>query len=90
MIPLLNECVRVLDEAGVSPEDLDTAMTLGAGWPLGPCALLDLVGIDVHVHASEALYEKTREPRMAAPPRLVAMRNAGLLGRKSGRGFYSY
>jgi 3-hydroxybutyryl-CoA dehydrogenase len=44
----------------------------------------------VHVHASEALYEKTREARMAPPPRLVAMRNAGLLGRKSGRGFYSY
>src|SRR5207237_42462 len=56
LIPLLNDCVRVLDEAGVSPEDLDTAMTLGAGWPLGPCALLDLVGIDVHVHASETLY----------------------------------
>ena len=54
---------------------------------MGPCTLVDLVGIDVHVHASEALYEKTREPRMAPPPRLVAMRNAGLLGRKSGRGF---
>jgi 3-hydroxybutyryl-CoA dehydrogenase len=73
-----------------SAQDVDTAMTLGAGWPLGPCALLDLVGIDVHVHASEALYEKLREPRMAPPPRLVVMRNAGLLGRKSGRGFYSY
>ena len=90
LIPLLNDCVRVLDEARVSPEDLDAGMTHGAGWPMGPCALLDLVGIDVHVHASEALYEKLREPRMAAPPRLVAMRNAGLLGRKSGRGFYGY
>jgi 3-hydroxybutyryl-CoA dehydrogenase len=90
LIPLLNDCVRVLDEARVSPEDLDAGMTHGAGWPMGPCALLDLVGIDVHVHASEALYEKLREPRMAAPPRLVAMRNAGLLGRKSGRGFYDY
>ena len=90
LIPLLNDCVRVLDEAGVSPEDLDKAMTNGAGWPMGPCALVDLVGIDVHVHASEALYEKTREPRMAPPARLVAMRNAGLLGRKSGRGFYRY
>jgi len=57
---------------------------------MGPCELLDLVGIDVHVHASEALYGKLREPRMAAPPRLVAMANAGLLGRKSGRGFYTY
>jgi 3-hydroxybutyryl-CoA dehydrogenase len=90
LIPLLNDCVRVLDEARVSPEDLDAGMQHGAGWPMGPCALLDLVGIDVHVHASEALYEKLREPRMAAPPRLVAMRNAGLLGRKSGRGFYAY
>jgi 3-hydroxybutyryl-CoA dehydrogenase len=90
LIPLLNDCVRVLDEARVSPEDLDAGMKHGAGWPMGPCTLLDLVGIDVHVHASEALYDKLREPRMAPPPRLVAMRNAGLLGRKSGRGFYGY
>src|SRR3990172_8678286 len=90
LIPLLNDCLRVLDEAHVSPEELDTAMTAGAGWPMGPCTLVDLVGIDVHVHASEALYEKLREPRMAPPPRIVAMKNAGLLGRKSGRGFYSY
>jgi 3-hydroxybutyryl-CoA dehydrogenase len=90
LIPLLNDCLRVLDEARVTPEDLDTAMTAGAGWPMGPCTLVDLVGIDVHVHASEALYEKLREPRMAPPPRIVAMRNAGLLGRKSGQGFYVY
>ncbi len=90
LIPLVNDCLRVLDEARVSPEDLDTAMTAGAGWPMGPCTLVDLVGIDVHVHASEALYEKLREPRMAPPPRIVAMKNAGLLGRKSGRGFYTY
>ena len=90
LIPLLNDCVRVLDEARVTPESLDAAMTNGAGWPMGPCTLVDLVGIDVHVHASDALYEKLREPRMAPPPRLVAMRNAGLLGRKSGRGFYTY
>ncbi len=90
LIPLLNDCVRILDEARVTPDDLDAAMTAGAGWPMGPCTLLDLVGIDVHVHASEALYEKLREPRMAPPPRIVAMRNAGLLGRKSGRGFYRY
>jgi 3-hydroxybutyryl-CoA dehydrogenase len=90
LIPLLNDCVKVLDEARVTPEALDTAMKNGAGWPMGPCTLVDLVGIDVHVHASEALYEKLREPRMAPPPRLVAMKNAGLLGRKSGRGFYAY
>jgi 3-hydroxybutyryl-CoA dehydrogenase len=90
LIPLLNDCIRILDEARVTPEDLDTAMTAGAGWPMGPCTLVDLVGIDVHVHASEALFEKLREPRMAPPPRIVAMNNAGLLGRKSGRGFYTY
>jgi len=90
LIPLLNDCIRVLDEARVSVEDLDAGMKHGAGWPMGPCELLDLIGIDVHVHASEALYDKLREPRMAAPPRLVAMANAGLLGRKSGRGFYTY
>jgi len=90
LIPLLNDCLRVLDEARISPDDLDTAMTAGAGWPMGPCTLVDLVGIDVHVHASEALYAKLREPRMAPPPRIVAMKNAGLLGRKSGRGFYAY
>jgi 3-hydroxybutyryl-CoA dehydrogenase len=90
LIPLLNDCVRVLDETGVTPEDLDAGMTYGAGWPMGPCALLDLVGADVHVHASEALYEKLREPRMAPPPRLVRMLQAGKLGRKSGEGFYIY
>jgi 3-hydroxybutyryl-CoA dehydrogenase len=90
LIPLLNDCVRVLEEAGVTPETLDEGMTKGAGWPIGPCALLDLVGADVHVHASEALYEKLREPRMAPPARLVRMLQAGKLGRKTGEGFYTY
>jgi 3-hydroxybutyryl-CoA dehydrogenase len=90
LIPLLNDCVRVLDEARVTPEDLDTGMKKGTGWPMGPCELLDLVGIDVHVHASGALYDALREPRMAAPPRIVRMAQAGLLGRKSKRGFYTY
>ena len=90
LIPLLNDCVRLLDETGVTPEDLDAGMRYGAGWPMGPCSLLDLVGADVHVHASEALYEKLREPRMAPPPRLVRMLQAGKLGRKTGEGFYTY
>jgi 3-hydroxybutyryl-CoA dehydrogenase len=90
LIPLLNDCVRVLDEAGVSPEDLDTALTNGAGWPMGPCRLVDLVGIDVHVHASEALHSALGEPRMAPPERLVRMAEEGRLGRKTGRGFYEY
>lgn len=90
LIPVLNDAVRVIDEARVSPEDLDKACRYGLGWPLGPCALIDLIGVDVQVHASEALFEGFREARMAAPPRLVSMVNAGLLGRKTGQGFFRY
>jgi 3-hydroxybutyryl-CoA dehydrogenase len=90
LIPLLNDCVRVLDEASVTPEDLDKAMVNGAGWPLGPCALVDLVGIDVHVHASEALHEKLGEERMAPPERLLELQRQGKLGRKTGAGFFQY
>ncbi len=90
LIPLLNDCVRLIDEAGVTPEDLDRAMRFGLNWPIGPCALVDLIGVDIHVHASEALWEALREPRMAPPARLVRMAQAGHLGRKSGRGFFVY
>jgi 3-hydroxybutyryl-CoA dehydrogenase len=90
LIPLLNDCVRVLDEARVTPEDVDRAMRFGANWPIGPCALIDLIGVDVHVHASEALHEALGEERMAPPQRLLEMREAGHLGRKAGRGFYEY
>ena len=90
LIPLLNDCVRVLDEASVTPEDLDTAMTAGVNWPIGPCALIDLIGVDVHVHASDALYDALGEERMRPPARLVEMRASGKLGRKSGEGFFRY
>ena len=90
LIPLLNDCVRVLEEANVEPPDMDKALENGAGWPLGPCALIDLIGIDIHVHASEALHGKLGEPRMAPPERLVEMQREGRLGRKSGRGFFDY
>ncbi len=90
LIPLLNDCVHVLDEAGVSPEDLDTAMTAGVNWPIGPCALIDLIGVDVHVHASDALYDALGEERMRPPARLVQMQSEGRLGRKSGEGFFRY
>ena len=90
LIPLLNDCVRVLEEADVRPEEMDKAMTNGAGWPMGPCALIDLIGVDVHVHASEALHDKLGEARMAPPERLVRMQEEGHLGRKTGRGFYQY
>jgi 3-hydroxybutyryl-CoA dehydrogenase len=90
LIPLLNDCVRVLDEANVQPEDMDKAMTNGAGWPMGPCALIDLIGIDVHVHASEALHARLHEERMAPPERLLQMQREGRLGRKTGAGFFDY
>ena len=90
LIPLLNDCVRVVDEARVAPEDVDRAMTFGANWPIGPCALIDLIGVDVHVHASEALHEALGEERMAPPERLLEMQQAGRLGRKTGQGFYTY
>jgi len=90
LIPLLNDCVRVLDAASVTPADLDTAMTAGVNWPIGPCALIDLIGLDVHVHASEALHEALGEERMRPPQRLVEMQAAGKLGRKSGEGFFRY
>jgi 3-hydroxybutyryl-CoA dehydrogenase len=90
LIPLLNDCVRVLDEARVAPDDVDRAMRFGANWPIGPCALIDLIGVDVHVHASEALHAALGEERMAPPQRLLEMQQAGQLGRKTGRGFYEY
>jgi 3-hydroxybutyryl-CoA dehydrogenase len=90
LIPLLNDCVRVLDEARVAPDDVDRAMRFGLNWPIGPCALIDLIGIDVHVHASEALHAALGEERMAPPQRLLEMQQAGHLGRKSGCGFYEY
>jgi 3-hydroxybutyryl-CoA dehydrogenase len=90
LVPVLNDAVRALDEIGVSAAEIDAAMTAGAGWPMGPFRLIDLVGIDVHVHAAEALHAALPEPRMAPPPRLRRMLDAGLLGRKTGRGFYDY
>jgi 3-hydroxybutyryl-CoA dehydrogenase len=89
LVPTLNECIRLLDE-GITPEDLDKAMTMGVGWPMGPCALVDLVGVDIHIHAAEAMYEATGDERARPPERLREMAAAGRLGRKSGRGFYEY
>jgi 3-hydroxybutyryl-CoA dehydrogenase len=89
LVPTLNECIRLLDE-GITPEDLDTAMTKGVGWPMGPCTLVDLVGIDIHIHAAEAMYEATSDERAKPPERLREMAAEGRLGRKTGRGFYDY
>jgi 3-hydroxybutyryl-CoA dehydrogenase len=90
LIPVLNDAVRVLDEGVASPEDIDKGMRLGTNWPIGPLALIDLIGIDTYVHVCEALWGAFREPRFAPPPTLVRMLKAGRLGRKSGRGFFEY
>jgi 3-hydroxybutyryl-CoA dehydrogenase len=90
LVPALNDAVRALDEIGVDPAEIDAAMTAGAGWPMGPFRLIDMVGVDVHVHAAEALHAALGEPRMAPPARLRRMLDAGFLGRKTGRGFYDY
>jgi 3-hydroxybutyryl-CoA dehydrogenase len=90
LIPALNDAVRALDELGIEAAEIDAAMTAGAGWPMGPFRLIDLIGVDVHVHAAEALHGVIADPRMAPPPRLRRMLAAGLLGSKSGRGFYDY
>jgi 3-hydroxybutyryl-CoA dehydrogenase len=90
LIPLLNDCVRLLDDGAVSPRDLDAALELGAGWPMGPARLLDLVGLDVHLRASRALSERLPDPRIAPPPLLERLVAAGKLGRKTGEGFHSY
>lgn len=90
LIPVLNDAVRVLDEGVASPADIDKGMRLGTNWPIGPLALIDLIGIDTYVHVCEALWGAFREPRFAPPPTLVRMLKAGRLGRKSGRGFFEY
>jgi 3-hydroxybutyryl-CoA dehydrogenase len=90
LLPILSDVVTLWDQGLASAEDIDAGCRLGLNWPIGPLALCDLVGLDVAVHASEALYAATREPRMAPPPAMVRMVRAGKLGRKSGEGFYAY
>lgn len=82
--------LRMLEQGHVSREDLDTAMRVGAGLPMGPCTLMDLVGLDVCHHIGDVIYAHTRSQMHAPSPMLERMVTAGLLGRKSGRGFYTY
>ena len=84
------DAIKVLDEGVASAEDIDKGMRLGTNWPIGPLALIDLIGIDVYVHVCDALWEAFREPRFAPPPTLVRMLKSGRLGRKSGSGFFEY
>jgi 3-hydroxybutyryl-CoA dehydrogenase len=90
LFPYLFDAVRLLERTGMRPEDVDRCMTLGAGYPMGPLALLDLVGIDVAAAIGEALYGDTGEERHRPPGRLESLIGEGKLGRKSGAGFYDY
>jgi 3-hydroxybutyryl-CoA dehydrogenase len=90
LFPYLNNAVRMLETGTASMEDIDTAMQGGCNFPMGPFALLDLVGLDTSLSILDALYEEFRDPNYAAVPLLRRMVTAGRLGRKSGQGFYSY
>ena len=90
LVPYLNAAVGLLDAGFASKEDIDTAVTLGLGHPMGPLTLLDLVGLDTALSISNVLYDEFKDPLYAAPTLLKRMVAAGFLGRKSGKGFYEY
>ena len=90
LFPYLNNAVRMLEAGTASRDDIDTAMKGGCNFPMGPLALLDLVGLDTSLSILDALYDEFRDPNYAAVPALRRMVAAGQLGRKSGAGFFDY
>jgi 3-hydroxybutyryl-CoA dehydrogenase len=90
LIPYLLDAITQLERGVASVEDIDTGMRLGTGYPMGPFALLDLVGLDTIHKVAEIMFDEYREKRYAPPPLLKRMVLAGMLGRKSGKGFYDY
>ena len=90
LIPYLLAAVRMLDSGFASAEDIDAAMVEGCNHPMGPLALCDLIGLDTVAAVAQSLYDEFKEPLFAPPPLLARMCEAGLLGRKTGAGFYSY
>jgi len=90
LMPYLNQVIADYDAGLAAAEDLDAALELGLGYPLGGLKVLDLVGLDVHLHATRAAWEQSRDPHLVPPPLLERMVDAGRLGRKSGRGFYEH
>lgn len=87
---MLNEACFLLMENVARPEDIDTAMKLGCNHPMGPFELMDLVGLDIVLSITETLYQETGDPKFRPSPLLRKMVRAGLLGRKTGQGFYTY
>ena len=90
LVPYMVDAVRALERGVASVTDIDLGMRLGAGHPIGPLALLDLVGLDTALKVSDIMFDEFREPQYAAPPLLRRLVLAGHLGRKTGRGFYDY
>jgi 3-hydroxybutyryl-CoA dehydrogenase len=90
LIPYLLSAIRMLESGFATAADIDTGMVEGCAHPMGPLALTDLIGLDTTMAVAVSLYEEFKEPLYAPPPLLSRMVSAGLLGRKSGRGFYSY
>ena len=90
VIPYVCSAIRLLDEGFASREDIDTAMTLGMNHPMGPLRLADFIGLDTVLQIAEVLHAEFRDPLYAPPPMLSRMVEAGLLGRKTGRGFFDY
>jgi 3-hydroxybutyryl-CoA dehydrogenase len=90
LIPYLIAAVRMLENGQGSRDDIDTAMMLGCGYPMGPFTLLDYVGLDTTLWAAEAIYEEYKDPLYAPPPLLRRMVQSGMYGKKSGKGFYDY
>jgi len=90
LIPYLIAAIRMLENGMASRDDIDTAMKLGCGYPMGPLTLLDYVGLDTTLWAAEAIYEEYKDPLYAPPPLLRRMVVSGMLGQKSGKGFYDY
>jgi 3-hydroxybutyryl-CoA dehydrogenase len=90
LIPYLLSAIRMYESGFASREDIDRGMVLGCAHPMGPLKLSDLIGLDTLLAVSESLYEEFRDPASVAPALLNRMVEAGLLGRKSGRGFYEY
>jgi 3-hydroxybutyryl-CoA dehydrogenase len=90
LVPYLLSAVRMYESGFASKEDIDEGMVKGCAHPMGPLALADLIGLDTLLAVSESLYDEFRDPSSVAPPLLNRMVEAGLLGRKTGRGFYDY